>query len=140
MAATTGTMHAFLMAALALCLAATQERAPFAAQRDTGGLPSAMTDFPFRYSGRVEREGLPPLAVLTRGANTVLATVGDTVDSLYRLDEVTPRYLVVTNLRLHQKHTIELSSTVVTKPAEAPTENPATGPRTPLGTRGPACC
>jgi hypothetical protein len=140
MASTEGTMHAFLVSALALCLMATPERAPFAAQRDTGGLPSAMTVFPFRYSGRLEREGLPPLAVLTRGADTLLVSVGDTVDSVYRLDEVSPRYLVVTNVRLEQKYTIELSSTAVTKPAEAPTENPATPPRTPLGTRGPACC
>jgi hypothetical protein len=140
MASTKRTTHAFFISTLALCLVATQERAPFAAERDTGGLPSAMTDFPFRYSGRVERDGLPALAVLTRRADTLLVSVGDIVDSLYRLDEVSPRYLVVTNVRLQQKHTIELSSTVIEQPAEAPTESPTTAPKTPLGTRGPACC
>ena len=113
-----------------------------AAQRETSATPQAHAApaFPFRYSGRLEREGLPPLAALTRGSDTLLVARGDTIESLYRLEEIESRHITVTYLPLKQKQTVELMSLPPEQPsAPAPAQAPAS-PKTPLGTPGPACC
>ena len=113
-----------------------------AAQREGAATPQAQAApaFPFRYSGRLERDGLPPLAALTRGPDTFLVSRGDTIESLYRLEEIDSRHITVTYLPLKQKQTIELMSLPPEKPsAPLPAQAPAP-PKTPLGTPGPACC
>jgi hypothetical protein len=132
--------RACLMSAFALWLAATHDEPPRAAQQDTAAAQRSVPSFPFRYSGRLERQGLPPLAALTRGADTLLRSVGETIDANYRLEEVGARHIVVMYVPLKQKQTIELSSGPTSKRVETPSAEPAAAPKTPLGTRGPACC
>lgn len=131
---------AHLMAVITLWLAIAHGGALHAAQRETTAAPQAAPAFPFRYSGRVERDGLPPLVALTRGSDTLLISPGDTIDADYRLEEVGARHIVVTYVPLKQKQTIELTSLPAVKPAEPVPEKPPTAPMTPLGTPGPACC
>ena len=129
---------AYLVPPMALWLAVAGSEA---AQRETS-VPQAQAApaFPFRYSGRLEREGLPPLAALTRGSDTLLVSRGDTIESLYRLEEIDSRHITVTYLPLRQKQTIELASLPPETPAApVPPQAPAP-PKTPLGTPGPACC
>lgn len=132
--------RARLTAALALWLALAHGGALHAAQREAATASQAPPAFPFRYSGRVERDGLPPLVALTRGSDTLLISPGDAIDSDYRLEEVGARHIVVTYVPLKQKQTIELSSLPAMKPAEPAPEKAPTVPMTPLGTPGPACC
>ena len=137
-----GKNSARLTAAFALWLAVAHGGALHAAQRETAAAPQAAAApaFPFRYSGRVERDGLPPLVALTRGSDTLLISPGDAIDSDYRLEEVGARHIVVTYMPLKQKQTIELTSLPAVKAAEPVPEKPPTAPMTPLGTRAPACC
>jgi hypothetical protein len=100
--------------------------------------------FPFRYGGRLEREGLPTIVALTRASQTYAISAGDMIGTSYRLEYVGSDHMTVTYLPLKQKQTIAFSSIPPDQPATvaAPPVVPAPGPpsTTILGTQTPTCC
>ena len=114
---------------------ASQAPAPKAAQ--------SSPPFPYRYGGRVERQGLPPLVALTRGSETYVVSAGDAIGTSYRLEHIGRDHIRVTYLPLALEQTIAFSSIAPDPPAAvaAPASAPAAKPTpTMLGTQAPACC
>jgi hypothetical protein len=104
----------------------------------------AAPPFPYRFSGRVEREGLPPMVALTGGAKTYLVGAGDIVGAEYRVESIGRAEMTVTYLPLDRKQTIAFTSIAPEKapvpPAASASPVTASPPTTTLGTQAPTCC
>jgi hypothetical protein len=70
--------------------------------------PSAPT-VPFKYIGRLQEEGGRPVVFFSQGSRAYSVHEGETIDSSYRLDSVSPTQLVLVYLPLKTKQTIEVS-------------------------------
>ena len=122
--------------------AAQVEKSVRAAQAAHAAEP--LPTFPFRYAGRLERDGFPPSVALTHGGDTYVVAAGEVFGTSYRLEHIGSDHLTVTYLPLKRKQTIAFSSIPQERPAAAAPSPvapvPAPAPKTTLGTPVPTCC
>jgi hypothetical protein len=65
---------------------------------------------PFVFVGMLERGATKPSAFIAKGDALFVVSVGDTVDSSYRIDSMTPDGIVMTYLPLNTKQTLNANT------------------------------
>ena len=79
--------------------------------------PSTVSSVPFKYMGRIQEEGGRPVVFFTQGARAYAVSEGEEIDDTYRLERILPTQLVLVNLPLKTRQTIDVNP-LETEPEE----------------------
>jgi hypothetical protein len=71
--------------------------------------PPSAPAMPFRFIGMLEQKSDRPTAFLAKGEALLVVRVGDVIDSMYRIESLSPAQVVVTYLPLNQRQTLSVA-------------------------------